>query len=168
MLVFWGLSLNITNITFRGMNSFSHPHGPLKLVPEVHALCYGRYMLCRSLKALGFPHGKPLPRSAGCIGSTPPKGRYDFAHMPRLLSIWVKMLQHCFGSCKIHKRWGFLWWQALIIKMWGPFMPSLGKHGDMRFRRLPNLILRLLPKIGTPKNDIKLFFHVHSYSTIRS
>lgn len=58
----------------------------------------------------------------GCIGSTPPKGRYDFAHMPRLLSIWVKMLQHCFGSCKIHKRWGFLWWEAPIIKMWGPFM----------------------------------------------
>ena len=66
-------------------------------------------------------------------------------------------------------------------------MPSLGKHGDMRFRRLPNLIHRSpgryvpsidfkwtfgpldtmgLPKIGTPKNDIKLFFHVHSYSTI--
>lgn len=48
------------------------PTWAFKLVPEVHALCYGRYMLCRSLKALGFPDGKPLPRSFSDVLDQPP------------------------------------------------------------------------------------------------
>ena len=168
------------------------PTWAFKLVAEVHALCYGRYMLCPSLKALGFPHGKP-PLQCRMYWINPPKGRFDFAHMPRLLSIWVKMLQHCFGSCKIHKRWGFLWWFCPDHQNVGPLMgsPHLFHMGIWDFGGfqtwstevqgdrcqastlsgpLVHLTLwgdvGLLPKIGTPKNDIKLFFHVHSYSTI--
>ena len=168
------------------------PTWAFKLVAEVHALCYGRYMLCPSLKALGFPHGKPPlqcrmywinPQKAALTSRTCPGCcRYGW----RCCSTVSEAARSTRGGdsfddfAPIIKMWD-PWWEALTFFTWGYEISAASKlwstevQGDRcQASTLSGPLVHLtlwgdvglLPKIGTPKNDIKLFFHVHSYSTI--